>query len=345
MPRVTVLMPAYNAEPYLRGAVDSILAQTLSDLELLVVDDCSTDSTPAMLESYSDPRLRVLRNDRNLGIAETLNRGLSAARGEYLARLDADDLAAADRLEKQVAFLDNHPDIGIFGSECWIIDSAGRRCGWFEVPLSDLGVRWTSLTTNPFLHPTVMVRSVLLTGHSLRYDPSFCATEDYDLWTRLLRITKGANIAEPLVSYRVRRGGLTDVRSDAMRREAPTIAHRTIRQELPHFSISKEDVACLTAILLGWPPPPGRARAALLDAYLEMFAAYAEVHPGDPDLVRLRREEALRMARVFLRSPFDRRWPHMFAALARFEPVAVPLLLLRLPGLATDRLRRRLALG
>ena len=114
-------MPAYNAEKYINEAIDSILAQTFTDFEFIIIDDGSTDSTCAIVESYSDSRIRFFKNEHNLGVAATLNRGLDLARGEYIARMDADDISLPTRFEKQAAYMDSHPDVVVCGTgvECF----------------------------------------------------------------------------------------------------------------------------------------------------------------------------------------------------------------------------------
>ena len=130
-PRVSVVMGAYNGERFLRPAIESILNQTFRDFELIVIDDCSTDATPRILREFKDDRMRVVRNERNLGIAKTLNKGIAIARGEYVALQDHDDLSQPDRFSKQVAFLETHPRVGMVGSRVNLIDESGvaLSCG------------------------------------------------------------------------------------------------------------------------------------------------------------------------------------------------------------------------
>ena len=131
MPRVSVILPAYNAEAYLKEAIDSILNQTFPDFQLIVINDCSTDGTEEIIRQYADPRLVPVKNEKNLGIAATLNRGLSLAQGDYIARMDADDISLPHRLERQVAYLDAHPDIAVLGTNVETFDENGPLCtGW-----------------------------------------------------------------------------------------------------------------------------------------------------------------------------------------------------------------------
>ena len=125
-PKVTVFIPVFNREHYIGDAIESILAQTFSDFEILLVDDGSTDSSTEKIRSFSDPRIRLVCNEKNLGIPKTRNKGVELARGQYMAMLDSDDLAYPHRLKKQVAFLDNHPEYAQIGSWCRMMDAQGR---------------------------------------------------------------------------------------------------------------------------------------------------------------------------------------------------------------------------
>ena len=144
MPRVSVLMPAYNAAPYVAGAVESVLAQTYGDFEFVIIDVGSTDATPDILADYAarDHRIRLARNEANLGLIRSLNRGLEIARGEFVARFDADDLSRPERLERQVSFFNGNPDHVLVGASYDAIDSQGRVL-WSKVTeLDDVQVRW-----------------------------------------------------------------------------------------------------------------------------------------------------------------------------------------------------------
>ena len=148
---VSIVMSVCNGERHLRRSVESILNQTLTDFEFIIVNDGSTDASPAILQSYDNSRIVLLHNQKNRGLTYSLNRGLAAAKGEHIARMDADDIAMPRRLEKQVSFLGRHPGVGIVGCCCVNMDAGGRRVGSSRMPETDLGVRWTSLLGNPFI--------------------------------------------------------------------------------------------------------------------------------------------------------------------------------------------------
>ena len=211
MPYVSVLLAVHNDADFLAEAVESVLRQTMTDLELLVVDDASTDETAVILSGVSDPRLRVLRNERRLGLAASLNLGIGAAGGRYLARLDADDVALPRRLEYQLARIAEPDQPAILGSAVLDIDRTGEPGTLHRNPSGPRGIRWHALFGSPFFHPTVVIDRERVEPSWLRYDPSFLESEDYDLWTRLLLSLDGANLTQPLVLKRVH-GGQASVR-------------------------------------------------------------------------------------------------------------------------------------
>jgi glycosyltransferase involved in cell wall biosynthesis len=202
-PRVTVLMPVRNGARWLGEAVESVLAQTLSDLELVAVDDGSTDATPEILASYAarDSRIRLL-HQRGEGLVAALNSGLAAARAPLVARLDSDDIALPHRLERQVLHLDTHRDIGLLGSWADRIDDSGRIAGRLEPAAGSTALRQVLIKSNPFIHSSVVFRSALARGLG-GYRAVFEAAEDYDLWLRISEAAEIANLAEPLIRYRV----------------------------------------------------------------------------------------------------------------------------------------------
>ena len=184
--RVSIVMPAYNAAPFLRQAVDSILSQTFTDFEFIVVDDGSTDSTLAILDGYSDPRIRVIKSEHNLGLPGALNLGLSAARGEYIARMDADDVSLPERLMKQVSWLDENPETSVLGTFSIRIDPQGRYHEFIPVPTGDKEISRRLLSdANPIIHGSVMMRSVVVQkvgGYRDIFPMQRTMISGYELW-------------------------------------------------------------------------------------------------------------------------------------------------------------------
>jgi glycosyltransferase involved in cell wall biosynthesis len=202
--KVTVLMAARDGLPWLREAIESVLTQTYGDLELLLVDDASTDGSAAAAEAYGDPRIRVLRNAHNLGQVPSLNLGLREARGEYVARLDADDVCLPERLERQVAVLDADPSVALVGTWLDVVDERGRLWGKLRGQVHDFPEFVSAILADryPWGHPSIMFRRdvVLELGG---YDETLAPSEDKDLYRRLALARHGArSVDAPLVRYR-----------------------------------------------------------------------------------------------------------------------------------------------
>jgi GT2 family glycosyltransferase len=220
---VTVLVPAYNGEAYIGKAIESILSQSYRDFELLLIDDGSHDRTPEILAHYAaaDPRVRILRHD-NHGVGYTLNRGMREARGRYIAELGADDVALPGRLEKQVAFMDKHPDYVAVGGYLRIVDPDDRPIGLRKYPTTDERLRACMLLYNPFGSPAIMYRrhAALAAGG---YTARFATCEDYDFLLRLAKRGKVANLAEPLTAYRFHGGSTKSTKTIRALRDTVSI--------------------------------------------------------------------------------------------------------------------------
>ena len=200
-PLVSVLMTMYNADTHLRAAVESILNQTMRDFELIIVDDGSTDESVALMKNWDDPRIRLIQNPVNKGQTLCLNQGLALARGNWVARQDADDISLPSRLETQINAVTKNPGLTLIGSQAWIIDHAGKFEGTLNLPLEMESLEWASLFENPFVHTAVMYRRDQITNLG-GYDESFAICQDYELWLRILRIHRGINLSARLVQYR-----------------------------------------------------------------------------------------------------------------------------------------------
>jgi glycosyltransferase involved in cell wall biosynthesis len=220
-------MSVHNGAPWVREAVASVLAQTLADLELVVIDDGSTDDTPDVLGSIRDPRLRVERRARQ-GLTLALNRALAMARAPLLARLDADDVALPSRLARQCEFLEAHADVGLLGTAAREVDPSGREVATVRPPVDDAAIRRALIRANPFVHSSVIVRRAVL-DRAGGYDPSFPVAQDYDLWMRLAGVTRLANLPEPLVIRRLTPGRVSTVRDDDRLRAEARVRWRAVR--------------------------------------------------------------------------------------------------------------------
>lgn len=206
-PKVTVLMPVFNAGLYLKEAIDSILCQTYRDFEFLIINDGSTDTSLEIIQSYCDDRIRLLSNETNLQLIRTLNIGIENALGEYIVRMDADDISFPDRIEKQVNFLEAHPNIAACGS--WI-EMFTENHSFNYKPLTDPDrIKAAFIFRTEIMHPSVTIRKSVIINNLLRFDPGFVNAEDYELFLRISFIAPLANIGEVLLKYRQNDKGIT----------------------------------------------------------------------------------------------------------------------------------------
>lgn len=200
-PLVSVAMPVYNAENYIRKAIDSILNQTYKDFELIVVNDASTDKSAEIILTYNDPRIRYVENTSNMGIAKTRNKCVQLARGKYIAVLDNDDIARHNRLELQVKFLESNKDFGVCGSYYEVINEVGTVVTKMKVPVTDREVRTYLLFDNCFCNSTIMIESELLKER--KYDEEFDMIEDYYFLYEISKFKKLCNLPAYTTQYRV----------------------------------------------------------------------------------------------------------------------------------------------
>ncbi len=205
-------MPAYNAQQYVRESVNSVLAQTFSDFELIVVNDGSQDQTPDILASIRDDRLRVIHNERNLGVTESSNRAIKQARGRYIARIDADDFCLPVRFDRQKRFLDSHPNILVVGSEMFNLEAGKIRHDPRPGELDPLIIRWMFNVGNPVGHPSIMFRAEIVQALNCYMRKEFPICHDFDFSHRVLRIGDIATMPEHLGIYRRHSQSLTHTR-------------------------------------------------------------------------------------------------------------------------------------
>jgi glycosyltransferase involved in cell wall biosynthesis len=225
-PVASVIMPAYNSAPYVREAVESILNQSFTDFEFLVYDDRSSDDTVKIIESYPDARIRLFTKPANTGYTDSLTMGVAAAKGKYIVRMDSDDISDPKRIEKQVGFLEQNPEYGIVGSWIQTIQDNGQSQVW-KYPVGHEDITLYTLANAPFAHPSVTIRKAALLTNNINYSRSYEPCEDYKLWTELLKVTKGKNLDEVLLQYR-----LHEHQTIKMRRQILIERSNIIRQEV-----------------------------------------------------------------------------------------------------------------
>lgn len=299
-PSVSVVLAVFNGGELLRSSIESILRQSFQDFELLVVDDGSSDVTPDILRSYNDPRLRVLTNEKNLGLTRSLNRGLNEARGEFVARQDADDLSAPDRLEKQVGFLRAHPEIALLGSSAWRMNPAGKITGPNDMPVTHDVIRWASIVDSPFLHTAVMFRRELVIQQFHGYDEQFAICQDYDLWTRIAAVHRVANLPERLVSMREHPSSMTRTQSGATTDEFRRIAEAVRESVFPGRQFTSEEHELLALVRLRFPSAQLPALRKLMTELLVDFVGRNPAAKNHPDLRAVLCRQSLRLAYKFL---------------------------------------------
>jgi hypothetical protein len=202
-PNISVVMSVYNGEAFLSEAVESILGQTLREFEFLIIDDGSTDRTAKILAHYAgqEGRIRVLSHE-NKGRAASLNEGIRLATGDYIARMDADDIAMPYRLEEQVDFMEQHPEVGVLGGAVDMINTTGHAIKTASPPQDDAEIRSFMLCYNPMFHPTVVMRKELTIAAG-GYRKALLDADDFDLWLRMSERSRLANLCKPLLKYRV----------------------------------------------------------------------------------------------------------------------------------------------
>ena len=263
-PLISVLMPVYNCSKYIYNSTISILNQTFSDFELIIIDDCSTDNTVDILKKFNDERIVLIVKQKNTGITNSLNYALDIAKGKYLARMDGDDISNIDRLEKQYEFMESHPDVVLCGGGYEVIKSNyehGQKGDIFvqkasAATLDVLTRAWIRIfwgkgdirikTFKPYLlhgellfdlathcsfaHPTVMIKSEVLKMNKVKYNPKCEPAEDYEMWTKLSEYGKLANIPDILIKYRRHEHQTTNTRSFEQKKISKEIALNHIKK-------------------------------------------------------------------------------------------------------------------
>ena len=239
MPKVTVLMPTYNVAPWVKEAIRSVLMQTYTDFELLVIDDSSTDDTVAVVRGIDDPRIRLVQNDRNLGLADNLNRGLAMVGTEFVARMDGDDIALPHWLASEVAVLDAHPDVGVCGG-------GGQRFGTSQstirFPEGHDDIAANMLFECSIIVPTM--RMSVVREHGLRYRSDAFPAEDYRFWADSLSVTRLHNVADTLFRYRMHETQICSSRRDEQEIKVTAVRRHMLRWLDDSLDDSDADYYC-----------------------------------------------------------------------------------------------------
>lgn len=328
--RVSVVMSVYNGERYLQEAVESILNQSFTDFEFIIIDDGSTDGTWDILTGYNDPRIVLLCNEQNIGLTRSLNRGLAVARGEYIARMDADDVSLPERLAVQVAFLEEHPDVGLVGSPPFVVDAQGGIKHVEPVPIDDLEIKWLLLFHNTFAHSSVMFRRNVLNAVG-PYSAEKIVAQDYDLWVRIARNFTVTNIPLPLIHWRSRPTGISRSLTEAQSKYAmeTSVANlfTLLENSTPPRALVEQLCHLGNARFASVDPATATQVVETLWLVYRVFAVRYQLHRPDNEKVRLKirkwvRERIIGLAGYWGEHGFRTLCWRLLCDLLRVEPRA-----------------------
>ena len=241
-PEISLIMSVYNGEDYLEEAIDSVLKQTFTEWELIVINDCSTDSTEKILEKFAsmDERVKVYPNEVNLRLPSSLNKAMTFAQGKYIARMDADDICLPDRLEKQYAFMEKNSDIALSSCRFMTLKNGVISSGGCGGKADNDSIKALLLVTNPILHPGIIAKADVI--RNLGYDKTFTCTEDMELWTRfVLSGNKIEIMSDYLMIYRLHDKQITETTLEKQHREVVAIQKKYMANLLAEMSAEQEE--------------------------------------------------------------------------------------------------------
>ena len=275
IPKISVIMAVYNGEKYLKLAIDSVLSQNFRDYEFIIVDDCSNDSTPAIISSYQDERIVYIRNQKNLGQTPSLNIALNIAKGNYIARIDADDIYLQGKLQKQFVFMKKHPEVAVCGTAGIKIDENGKETAVYSPPSKPSDIYFSIFYRSPLIHVSViMVRSIILENGG--YDENYAYCADFALWSKLVKNKyKITNLQDNLIKYREFSGSIGAVQKlTNSGKEMVDIIYSNIT-ELLNIPIDREQCQDIVLMLF---PSSGIGVIAICMAFLNLIMMSRKVH-------------------------------------------------------------------
>ena len=237
-PKITVLMPVYNAHKYLKEAMDSILNQTFKDFIFLIINDGSTDDSREIINSYQDDRVKLIDNDKNMGIVYTLNKGLELAKTEFIARMDSDDISLPKRLYKQIIFMKKNSKVGVCGGAIKFFGATTKTKIFSK---KNESIKAGLLFTSQLAHPSVMMRTEMLKKHNLFYDSKYEYVEDYKLWTDCVDYFDLANLGNILILYRTHHESISSIKRKNQKAKVSNIVTKLCEKNLG-FKPSQEEL-------------------------------------------------------------------------------------------------------
>jgi len=272
-PKISVILPVFNAQSYLRESIDSILSQSFQDFELIIINDGSTDQSLSIMKSYTDPRIRII-HQANAGLPISLNRGIAIAQGQYLARQDADDISLPERFSKQVAYLDANPQCALLGTWAQILVENALTERSLSHPHLNGDIQLKLPFFNCFVHSSVMIRkSILKNSGVYPEDPEKFPPEDYDLWLRIARNAEVANLPEMLLHYREVPSSISRTKLEIMQNRAELMSLLEIQSILPK-SIDADALKGLIKAMTSQRTDINRSQEILQHEWLTKIAAY-----------------------------------------------------------------------
>jgi glycosyltransferase involved in cell wall biosynthesis len=278
IPLVSIVMPVYNAQTSVAKAIQSILDQSFQDFEFIIIDDGSTDQSLFIIRSFSDERIKVIVNEQNEKIVKSLNKGLTAAQGKYIARMDADDISVSQRLEKQVGLMESYPDTVVCGT--WY-QTSGRKNETVKYPVAPNELRYYALHASPVCHPSAMIRASILKQHHLQYEEHYEYAEDYALWCELLKYGDIRTIPEVLIIYKWDETATYYQQKEKIVDAGYEIRKKLVSYLLPHLSLMRQDE--LTELLT---PRRGEISLPILQQRIALYTEVVSQTPDHPDALK-----------------------------------------------------------
>jgi len=248
--KVSVIMSVYNGDRYLKESIESILNQTFTDFEFIIIDDGSSDSSWDILTEYAskDRRVRLFKNEENIGLTQSLNKGLRLAKGEYIARQDADDISLPARFEKQVSYMELHRSVALVSTGVQYIDDKNNKLATHTPPTDLVMLQWELLFRNPIRHSTVLWRRELVNSKVGDYNPNFAYSQDYDLWVRISEQLIIDTLPLVLVVMRQHSKSITLTKLNVQDALVNRVAYRKITTYFPTKRLTEQDIADLRAM-------------------------------------------------------------------------------------------------
>ncbi len=286
-PIVTVLMTVRNGEPYLSEAVASILNQTFRDFRFLIVDNASTDNSREIIESFGDPRVQLVELPEDIGQTAALNLGLRMIDTPLVARMDADDIALPERLARQTAYMEAHPDVSLLGTQTDAIDAKGNLLFRFRYPCGHFQLLWNLLTECPLFHSSVMFRHEIVLNQFDGYDEHYRFSQDYDLWSRMAWDSRIASLPDVLTLWRVHESNTTSTFGSIRESEPLQISYRNIMKV--GLEIDVEEWRLIRSVYLGRIEDKKslhNSLSAMAQLREQFIQRCAPLHACDPDALR-----------------------------------------------------------